>query len=287
MIPAPDKEAVMNKMLMLLVAIVLGTGMLAAATVPFTLECRTKVDRGGNAYHEVRRHVYAFNIEVISDRTGRKPEYVRDGKPFIEAEPEERYSIRLYNPLPIRVGVNLTIDGLSSISGKPTGPSKGKKWIIQPNSFVTIPGWQVSDGDVRRFFFTSKESSYASWRSNAWGRDLSVNCGVIGAAYFWSREEMEDWFETHPVYEPGYREEISKDEVSRQKVGASAPSAEKQQAGTGMGERESHPVRNVAFHYNTGMYRAAQAVVIYYDFAPEPPRPRPFTDDYAPEMPMR
>jgi len=80
-------------------------------------------------------------------------------------------------------------------------------------------------------------------------------------------------------------EEISKDEVSRQKVGASAPSAEKQQAGTGMVNGEP-PRPERGFHYNTGMYRAAQAVVIYYDFAPEPPAPA-LTDEYAPEMPMR
>ncbi len=277
----------MNRMMRLAVLIVLGAACLPAAVVPFTFQARTRVIRGDRTWHENRPYTYRFRVEVVSDRTGVKGESRRDGKPFITAEPEERYSVRLYNPLPVRVGVNLTIDGLSSISGKPTGPSQGKKWIIQPHSFVTIPGWQVSSGDARRFFFTSREDSYAAWRSNAWGRDLSVNCGVIGAAYFWSSDEMEAWLEGHPVYEPDDREEISKDEALRQKSGAAAPSAERRQAGTGMGERESHPVRNVEFHYDTGMYKASQAVVIYYDFAQEPPRPRPFTDDYAPEMPMR
>ena len=275
----------MNRIQMLVVAMVIGALSLPAATVPFTFEARTRVVRGDSERYEVRPYTYYFRIEVLDDRTGLKREGVKDGKPFIEAVPEERYSVRLYNPLPVRVGVNLTVDGLSSISGRPAGPSKGKKWIIQPNSFVTIPGWQVSGDDTRRFFFTSKEASYAAWRSNTWGKDLSVNCGVIGAAYFWSKDDMADWLEEHPVYEPVYREEISGNESTRQK--AAAPSAERQDAGTGMGERESHPVRNVEFHFDTGMYRASQAVVIYYDFAPEPPRPRPFTEDYAPEMPVR
>jgi hypothetical protein len=274
-------------MLTLVLTMVLGAGIATAATLPFTFQARTKVIQGDGVRYEVRPYTYYFRVEVISDQGGVKTESHKDGKPFIEAVPEERYAIRLYNPLPVRVGVNLTVDGLSSISGKPVGPSKGKKWIIQPHSFVTIRGWQVGGDDARRFYFTSKEASYAAWRSNAWGRDLSVNCGVIGAAYFWSKDDMEDWLESHPVYEPAFREEISQDESSRHKAGAAAPSVEKQQAGTGMGERESHSVRNVEFHYDTGMYRAAQAVVIYYDFALEPPRPRPFTDDYAPEMPMR
>ena len=275
----------MNRTLALIVIVILGAGALSAATVPFTFQARTKIVRGDRVRHEARSYTYHFGVEVIADETGVKPESRRDRKPFIEAVPEERYAVRLYNPLPVRVGVNLTIDGLSSISGKPVGPSKGKKWIIQPHSFVTIRGWQISGEDARRFVFTSKEDSYADWRSNAWGRDLSVNCGVIGAAYFWSKDDFEEWLEEHPIHEPVYREEISKDEAMRQK--AAAPSAERQQAGTGMGERESHPVRNVEFHYDTGMYKTSQAVVIFYDFAPRPPRPDPFPGGYAPEMPER
>ncbi len=277
----------MNRTLALIVVIILGAGALTAATVPYTFQARTKIVGGDRVRYEVRPYTYHFRVEVLSDETGPKRESVRDGKPFIEAVPQERYAVRLYNPLPVRVGVNLTIDGLSSISGKPVGPSKGKKWIIQPHSFVTIRGWQVTGDDARRFFFTSKEDSYAAWRSNAWGRDLSVNCGVIGAAYFWSKDDMEDWLEAHPVYEPVYRDEIAQDGMSRSKAGVPAPSVERQQAGTGMGERESHPVRNVEFHYDTGMYKASQAAVIFYDFAATPPRPRPFADEYAPEMPMR
>ena len=43
---------------------------------------------------------------------------------IVLAEPEERYSIRLHNPLPVRVGVNLTLDGLSTITGKPAVPKR-------------------------------------------------------------------------------------------------------------------------------------------------------------------
>jgi hypothetical protein len=63
-----------------------------------------------------------------------------------------------------------------------------------------------------------------------------------------------------------------------------APQAQ-EQAGTGMGERESNPTTEVAFHYDTGMYSLDQAVVIYYDFAATP-SPNPFPAiAYSPEMP--
>ena len=52
------------------------------------------------------------------------------------------------------------------------------------------------------------------------------------------------------------------------------------------GERESHPTTQVAFNYDTGMYRASQAVLIYYDFRKPTPAPNPFPGlSYAPEMP--
>lgn len=272
----------------------LGVGTAWTATKDFTFSCRTKIIRDGHAVYEVRPYTYTFRVEVISDDAGTKGESWKDGKPFVTAVPEERYSIRLHNPMPVRIGVNLTVDGLSSITGGPVSPSKGKKWIIQPNSYVTIRGWQVSGDDSRRFFFTSKDASYAQWRSNSWGKDLSVNCGVIGAAYFWSKDEMQEWLDENPIYKYTYREDrqgLEKDEISARKSQNVAPSAEgapRPQAGTGMGEHESHPVRHVDFHYDTGMYRVNQAVIIYYDFPPTPPpppKPNPFPGGYAPEMP--
>lgn len=131
-----------------------------------------------------------FRMEIISDRSGRKLVGSRYGRPYVTAHPGEKYSIVLYNPLPVTVAVNLTIDGLNSISGAPSTPSGDRKWLIDPHSSIRIKGWQVSDQHGRRFYFTSKEASYASWRSNEWGSDLSVNCGVIGAAFFWSKKDL-------------------------------------------------------------------------------------------------
>jgi len=278
-----------------LVISALFVGSSSAATQPFGLRCRTKIIRDGVVNYENRSYDYNFLVQVISDNEGYKSEALRYGKPFITAQPQERYTIILHNPLPVRVAVNLTIDGINSISGQPCRPNEGSKWIIEPYSFVSIRGWQVNGQDSRRFYFTSKDDSYASWRSNSWGRDLSVNCGVIGAAYFWSKTDLENYFEQNPVYEytrrPGPFNNLfglRKDATG----GASSPACQegsldkKEKAGTGMGERETNPVEMVQFRYDTGMYKPHQAVIIYYDFAQAPPVPQPFLGmNFAPEIP--
>jgi len=278
-----------------------------AAVKDFDVKYSQAVREDDRYFHENHRQPYGFRVEVVSDEEGTKPEGSKYGRPFVTAEKGERYSVRLYNPLPVRVAVNLTVDGLNSISGKPSGISDGQKWMIEPYSSVTIPGWQVNGGESRRFFFTNKPKSYAKWMGDGMGKDLAANCGVIGAAYFWSQEELDRYYEEHPIcrYTPRYwsgeglRASNSVDAMSQgfnapSAVGAPAPAVREyerkkaepqEQAGTGMGERESHPTYQVDFHYDRGMYTLSQALVIYYGFG-EKPVPNPFPAlGYAPEMP--
>ncbi len=259
----------------------------------------------GRWIHETQRQSYGFRVEILDDSEGVKPETYKNGRPFITATKGERYSVRLYNPLPVQVAVNLTVDGLNSINGKPCGISDGHKWIIDAYGSVTIPGWQVSDGEARRFFFTDKPKSYAKWRGDVTGKDLSANCGVIGAAYFWSQRELDQYYDNHPLYRntqsylpySDYRSKVAGG-MSMSDALAAAPEAmnsnmakkvrraePQEQAGTGMGEAESHPTTTVNFDYDTGMYSLSQAMVIYYDFARvQVPNPFPAIG-YAPEMP--
>src|SRR5262249_16824792 len=144
------------------------------------------------------------------------------------------------------------------------------------------------------FFFTEKPKSYAKWRGDQLGKDLSANCGVIGAAYFWSQKELDAYYESHPQYRytrrSACRESSALPEApfarAKSRLNEAAPTdALDQEAGTGMGERESHPTFTVQLDYDTGMYKLSQAVVIYYDFA-QAPGPNPFPElSYAPEMP--
>ncbi|HEY5999904.1 MAG TPA: hypothetical protein VI078_11485 [bacterium] len=266
-----------------------------AADKTVTVQARTRIVDGDRQWHESRPYAFTFAVEVISDRGGAKSEGSRWGRPFVTAFPGEEYRVRIHNPLPVPVAANLSIDGLNSISGDPGSPAGGSKWIIEPFSFVDIDGWQVSDQEARRFVFTSREGSYASWRSDAWGRDLSVNCGVIGVAYFWSQRALDDYYDDNPVVisrprrTGGWRGGPESDGrgAMERSAAPSAPAAEAQQrAGTGMGQRRSNPVQEVRFRYDRGMYEVRDAVIVYYDFPEERPRPRPFDGGgYAPEQP--
>ncbi len=269
-----------------------------AALKDFKVQYQGAVVVDDRLVHETRRQNYGFRVEVVNDSEGVKPETDQNGRPFVAAVPGERYSVRLYNPLPVRVAVNLTVDGLNSITGQPSGIADGEKWMIEPYSSITIPGWQVSGGEARRFFFTEKPKSYAKWRGDETGEDLSANCGVIGAAYFWSQEELNQYYDSHPIYRytkrpylcpaPRAKTESKMMEAPASAAGEamdlSAPESQPQ-AGTGMGERESNPTIQVAFDFDRGMYSPSQAVIIYYDFT-KARSPNPFpAERYSPEMP--
>ncbi len=298
--------------------LVLGASSAQAAYKDYSVKYRLAVMNDGRLVHEPQRQPYNFRVEIISDNEGTKYETSKNGRPFITAAKGEGYAVRLYNPLPVRVAVNLTVDGLNSISGKPSGISDGQKWMIDPYGTITIKGWQVNGEEARRFFFTEKPKSYAKWRGDELGKDLSANCGVIGAAYFWNQQELNAYYDAHPIYRytqrivphtENYTKAYDSETQVRSASGASAaePAAAREprvsvsnvqdmkmkaeepqeQAGTGMGERESNPTTQVEFNYNTGMYSLAQAVVIYYDFA-KVSNPNPFPDmSFAPEMEPR
>ena len=199
------------------------------------------------------------------------------------ARPGERYSIKLTNPLPVKVAVNLIIDGLNSLTGEPVNdPADGMKWIIPPHGTIRVRGWQHGDDYGRRFYFTDRQESYAKWQGDRLSRQLDVNCGVIAAAFFWSersivtRNKVTDSPPTAYFYKEG-----SPPAMMQQKK-AGRPF----EAGTGSGESFQHDVDVVDFHYDTGMYRPHDMVVIYYDFE-EPyrrPEPRP-VPGYQPDRP--
>lgn len=285
----------MKKTGMVLAGMVLASSInVEAAISPFYQKNKFTTIRNGEFSSQTENRRYDFRVEIIGEEEGVKSERIKNGVPFVSARPEERYAVRLYNPLPVRVAVNLTIDGLNTISGKPSGISDGSKWMIDPYSYVTIRGWQVNDGESRRFFFTEKSRTYAAWRGEKLNRDISVNCGVIGAAYFWNKDELQQYFDANPTVICTMNNTPRKcgvESLASPLFGGAADSAQgirreeaKEKAGTGMGEREYHPTHYVDFRFNTGMYKPAQAMVIYYDFALVT-SPNPFPGlSYAPEM---
>jgi len=234
---------------------------------------------------------YDFESYAISDVGYRYSEINRNNRMYTQASEGDGYGLVINNPLPVRVAVAVSIDGLNVIDGKRTSPDNAQKWIIEANSSLTLRGWQTSGSTLRRFVFTHTDESYANWKGNRDHAPYTRNLGVIGVAYFWNSAELKAAL--HPPMPFADRSDMR-----GMKKSLDAPAAEKsaapacsrsEQAGTGMGNSESNQVQEVAFHYDCGMYSGRDVLTLYYEFARAAECPRPFIDDnkrdYSPEMP--
>ena len=234
--------------------------------------------------------VSSGRLEQVSNRYGIVPGnylYVQEG---------QEYSIRVYNPLPVRVGVAVTVDGLNTINGKNTSPAQSAKWIIQPHSSITIDGWQTGSSNLRKFVFERPEKSYATWRERTEGVAHTLNHGVIGIAYFWDSYELASVLRQNRHYDKGYTLNDSLAESDVAGLGRKSSRMRPEMgstAGTGMGRTEYNPVYNVAFNFNSGMYSISSILKIHYRFGPAPrPHYSNYTQPYrynhrgyTPEMP--
>jgi len=127
-----------------------------------------------------------FEMDVLVD--GRPvEEYDSRGRRYVEAMKGAEYELRIRNPLPVRVAVALSVDGLNTIDARRTTRWDASKWVIGPYQTITISGWQMSTERARRFYFTSEQDSYAA----KLGR--SSDLGVISAVFYRERPAPERW----------------------------------------------------------------------------------------------
>lgn len=231
---------------------------------------------------------YNFKSYVIKSNQHAYKEFRERGKAMLKVRPNEEYSIVVRNPLPVRVAVAVTIDGLNSIDGKRTSPRNAQKWMIEPHGSITVSGWQTSKQTLRKFVFTEDTAAYAKWRDKREGGSYSKNMGVIGIAWFWNKQELHR--ELHPPqpFLNSARDDEMLSRVGEAKRRSAVPSS---QAGTGMGGEEQHHVREVEFNANAGMFAVEDVMKIFYEFADESMEPQPFIDEaqdtirFSPEMP--
>ena len=121
-----------------------------------------------------------FTVEILVD--GRPlAQYPARGVRYVEASKGHEYGIRLTNPLPVRVAVALSVDGLNTIDARRTDARTARKWVLDPHETVIINGWQTSQSEARRFVFTTEERSYAERLGRA------DNLGIISAVLFRER----------------------------------------------------------------------------------------------------
>jgi hypothetical protein len=163
-----------------------------------------------------------FEVEVLVGGAALE-QYPARGRVYVEARAGEEYELRVHNPLPVRVAVALSVDGLNSIDARRTAARDASKWIVEPYGTITVTGWQTSRTRARRFYFTSERDSYAT----KLGRDEDL--GVISAVFFRERRAYAEVTPPRPRPLDTTTERAEGDESARAQAGRAssepAPSA--------------------------------------------------------------
>jgi hypothetical protein len=223
-----------------------------------------------------------FGVEVL---VGGSPleQLAARGKVYVEAVAGSEYVLRIRNPLPVRVAVALSVDGLNTIDARRTTAGDASKWVVEPYGAITVTGWQMSRTRARSFYFTSERDSYA----NKLGRAEDV--GVITAVFFRERGGYSEVAPPNPRPLESQRrseggEMKSAPQPSQSSSGAgvardraAAPPRDDDYAATGIGR----PVGNEVRWVNLDLERAPAAeVTIRYEYRPALVRlgvlPRPY-----------
>jgi hypothetical protein len=198
----------------------------------------------------VRPPYSTFGVEVLVGGAPLDVIYGR-GRRYVEAREGAEYDLLVRNPLPVRVAVALSVDGLNTIDARRTSAWESSKWVIEPYGTIRVSGWQMSSSRARRFYFTTERDSYAARLGRA------SNLGVITAVFF-----RESTPRPYPVTPPPYdvpspreRSDTSRDEEtmraesgerkSRGSAGATAARPrydDEGYAATGIGRSVGHDV---------------------------------------------
>jgi hypothetical protein len=212
-----------------------------------------------------------YSVAVLVDGLER-PEYTARGGFYVEALRGRDYALRIANPLPYRVAVALSVDGLNTIDAKHTDPLTASKWVLGPYESAVIPGWQVNGSTARRFTFTTERRSYGAWLGKT--QDL----GVVEAVFF--RELLPEPRVYQPMpYDAPMREDagamgsaVPEPGTRDKRAGAEAPKSQTrpqlsdEYAATGMGGRTTHSVENVTIDL---VKEPVARVRIRYEYRPE------------------
>jgi hypothetical protein len=225
-----------------------------------------------------------FDIQILVN--GRPlEEYAARGKSYVEALAGAEYEVRIRNPLPYRVAVALSVDGLNTIDARHTSAWNASKWVIEPYGTINISGWQMSSERARRFYFTSERDSYGAKLGQ------TSNLGVVSAVFFRERrlypvpvtpgppprprplykQDGADNSEAPPAGSSANSERRPEDSVGAQKDSASerrgqiAPQPDDEYAATGIGRSVHNDVRWVDLELDS---RPVGEVTIRYEYYP-------------------
>lgn len=211
-----------------------------------------------------------YGLSVLVDGSER-PELRKGGTVYVEALKGREYALRVTNPLGVRVGVALAVDGLNTIDASRRDAASAVKWVLEPYQTIVLEGWQVSSSDARRFVFTGERDSYGA----ALGK--TEDLGVIEAVFYPERvrrpvpaqpiaRDGRDASRPSPGAPPAPRPkgEGVGDRAEAEKSAASALSDE--YAATGMGDRTRHEVIRIDLELER---TPAARIRIRYEFRPQ------------------
>jgi len=196
---------------------------------------------------------YSMTV-LVNDAPTR--EYSHDGTVYIEALRGRDFAIRLTNPTPYRVAVALSVDGLNTIDARHTDAWSARKWVLDPWESTVISGWQVDQGNARRFFFTGEKNSYGA----AIGQ--TANLGVIEAVFYRERHYRHDAKMAPRAPEPSPQAVPPGTAAESSKSGAISDDY----AATGMGQRDRHEVESVDIDLDPHPVASAR---VRYEFRPQ------------------
>ena len=177
----------------------------------------------------------AVDMEIVSDHRGRLRKYSTHSerntveRSYIVAKNDERYRVRVSNRSNRRVGVVIAVDGRNIISGKKSHlKSNERMYLLEPYQTQEFGGWRTGRNRTHRFYFTQMDDSYAA----DWGDYTAM--GVVAMAVFQERYQQAN--------KPHYKG------MKRNKsAGSTKAKSLQREPGTGFGEEQWSPSREVRF----------------------------------------
>ncbi|MBA2527890.1 MAG: hypothetical protein H0V18_19225 [Pyrinomonadaceae bacterium] len=213
-----------------------------------------------------------FEVDVLVNGRSLEEFHARD-KSYVEAIAGAEYEVRIRNPLPYRVAVALSVDGLNSIDARRTSAWNASKWVIEPYGTIQIGGWQMSSDRARRFYFTTERDSYAAKLGQ------TSNLGLISAVFFREIRPIPIPLAPPPRPHPRYEKDGARDRkraenptasgeaqgAAKQRSDSVTPMPDDEYAATGIGRSVRNDVRWVNMDLDS---RPAAEVTLRYEYYP-------------------
>jgi len=193
------------------------------------------------------------------------PAYPHAGRDYVAGSPGHRYAVTLVNRTGGRVLAVLSVDGVNAVSGETANPEQSG-YVLGPWERAEIRGWRKSLDEVADFVFTSVPDSYAART----GRPRNV--GVIGVAAFRERYQRPIAMQPLASADAEARRDSAAESAPAPAAPASAaagaraksaPGANRQELGTGHGQRRHDPATYTAFERESR--HANEVLSLYYD----------------------